>query len=140
MQSGLVSAYRATDYTARGNGSLVVMRIGHHSLAADRLLARMHATSGAFITAWNPFGKALSTRVNQRWSCELKRDLGVRGVAFVDGEGRGITGEWPAEASLLAFGLSRREASAIGRRYRQNAVVYVPQGRPAELVMLRWVR
>jgi Protein of unknown function (DUF3293) len=139
MQSGLVSAYRATDYVAHGNGWAVVIRIGHHSLVADRLLARMQARSGAFITAWNPFSKELSSQANEHWGRDLKRYLSVRGFAFAEGDGRGRTEDWPPEPSILAFGISRAEASAIGRRYRQNAVVYVPQGRPAELVMLRWV-
>jgi FixJ family two-component response regulator len=43
MQSDLVSAYKATEYVAHGNGWVVVIRIGHHSLVVDRLLARMHA-------------------------------------------------------------------------------------------------
>src|ERR1700694_3229040 len=127
MQSGLVSAYRATDYVAHGNGWVVVIRIGHRSLVVDRLLARMHARNGAFITAWNPFSKVLSFEANERCNRELKRDLTVRGFAFVQGEGRGRTGEWRPEPSILAFVISRTEAAAIGGRYRQNAVVYVPQ-------------
>ena len=140
MRSDLISAYRATDYVAHGNGSDVVIRIGHHSLLVDRLFARMHARNGAFITAWNPFSKELSFGANEHRDHELKRYLNVRGFAFVEGEGRGRTGDWPPEPSILVFGISRREASAIGRRYRQNAVVYVSYGRPAELIMLRWVR
>jgi len=140
MQSDLVSAYKATDYVARNNGGVVVIRVGHHSLAVDRLLARMGARNGAFITAWNPFGKGLSFEANEHWDRELKRYLSVHGFAVIEGEGRGRIGEWPPESSILAFEISRAEASAIGRRFRQNAVVYVRRGRPAELVMLRWVR
>jgi hypothetical protein len=140
MQSSLVSAYRATDYVAHGSGWVVVVRIGHHSLVVDGLLVRMHSRNGAFITARNPFSKDLSFEANEHWDRELKRYLCIRGFAFVEGEGRGRGGEWPPEPSIFAFGISRTEASAIGRRYRQNAIVYVPLGRPAELVMLRWVR
>ncbi len=140
MQSNLVSAYRATEYVAHGNGWVVVIRIGHRSVVVDRLLARMHARDGAFVTAYNPFSKELSFEANEHWNRELKRYLSVRGFAFVEGEGRGRIGGWPPEPSILAFGISRTEASAIGRRFRQNAVVYMPRGRPAELVMLRWLR
>jgi hypothetical protein len=59
MQSTLVSAYKATDYVANGDGWVVVIRIGYHSLVVDKLLARMHVAGGAFITAWNPFGKKI---------------------------------------------------------------------------------
>ena len=139
MQSGLVSAYRATDYVAHGSGWVVVIRIGHHSLLVDRLLARVHARNGAFITAWNPFSKELSFGANEHRNHELKRYLSVRGFTFVEAEGRGRTEEWLPEPSVLAFKISCTEAAAIGRRYRQNAIVYVQRGRPAELVMLRWV-
>jgi len=90
MQSGLVSAYKATDYVAHGNGWVVVIRIGRHSLVVDKLLARMHARNGAFITAWNPFSKELSFEGNEHWDRELKHyHLSARGFAFVEGEGRG---------------------------------------------------
>jgi hypothetical protein len=139
MKSGLLSAYRETDYVAHRNGRAVVVRIGRQSLVVDGLLASMHARNGAFITAWNPFSKSQSLGANEYWYRELKRYLIVRGFTFCEGEGRGRTGEWPPESSIFVFGISRTEASAIGRRYRQNAIVYVPLGRPAELVMLRWV-
>jgi uncharacterized protein DUF3293 len=109
MQSGLVSAYRATDYVAHGNGWVVVIRIGRHSLVVDRLLARMHARNGAFITAWNPFSKDLSFEANEHWDRELKRDLSARGFAFVEGEGRGRTGEWPPEPASLRLGFHARK-------------------------------
>jgi len=140
MQSTLVSAYKATDYVANGNGRAVVIRIGYHSLVVDKLLTRMHVSNAAFITAWNPYSNRSSFEANKHWERQLKRYLIVCGVTFLGGEGRGRTGEWPPEPSVLAFGISRTEASAIGRRYRQNAIVYVRLGRPAELVMLRWVR
>ena len=124
---------------AHGNGWVVVIRIGHHSLVVDRLLARMHVRSGAFITARNPFSKNLIFEANEHWDRELKRYLSVHRFAFVEGEGRGRVGEWPPEPSILAFGMSRAQASSIGRRFRQNAIVYVQLGRPAELVLLRWL-
>ncbi len=68
MQSGLVSAYRATDYVTHDSRRVVAIQVGRHSLVVDRLLAGMHAASGAFITAWNPFGKALSVRANEHWN------------------------------------------------------------------------
>src|SRR5664280_77533 len=76
---------------------------------------------------------------NAYWDRELKGYLSARGFAFLAGEGRGEIGEWPPESSILAFGMSRAQAASIGRRFRQNAIVYVSLGRPAELVMLRWL-
>jgi hypothetical protein len=139
MQSGLVFAYRSTDYVAYTDSRAFLIRIGHHSLAIDGLLTKMKAKSGVFITAWNPFSKIRSAGANAYWDRQLKVYMSARGFAYFAGEGRGKTGEWPPESSILAFGMSRAQAASMGRRFRQNAVVYVPLGRPAELVMLRWL-
>jgi hypothetical protein len=125
MQLGLVLAYRATDYVAYSDSRVFLIRIGHHSLVIDGLLIRMKAKSGTFITAWNPFSKSLSAGANAYWDRELKGCLRARGFAYFAREGRGTIGEWPPESSILAFGMSRTQATSIGRRFRQNAIVYV---------------
>jgi len=139
MPSNLVLAYRATDYVAFNGSRPFLVRIGHHSLVIDGLLARMITRRGAFITAWNPYSKSQSPGTNAYWDRELKSYLSTRGFAFLAGEGRGEIGEWPPEPSVFVIGLSRAQAASIGRRFRQNAIVYVSWGRPAELVMLRWL-
>jgi hypothetical protein len=139
MPSDLLRAYWATDYVTFNDGQTFLVRIGHHSLAVDGLLARMKTRSGAFITAWNPFSKIQSAGANAYWDRELRNYLSVRGFKFIKGEGRGETEEWSPEPSMFAFGMSRTEASTTGRRFRQNAIVYVSLGRPAELVLLRWL-
>jgi hypothetical protein len=139
MSSDLILAYRATDYVAFDGSRAFSIRIGRHSLVVDGLLAKMKAKSGAFITAWNPFSKSQSARTNAYWDRELKSYLSARGLAFLAGEGRGETRGWPPEPSIFAFGMSSQQAASIGRRFRQNAIVYVPLGRPAELVVLRWL-
>jgi hypothetical protein len=139
MPSDLVVAYRATDYVAFNDSRAFLIRVGRHSLVIDGLLTRMKTRSGAFIAAWNPFSKRLTAESNAYWDRELKSYLDVRGFSYLAGEGRGEIGDWPAESSIFAFGLSRIQAATIGRRFRQNAIVYVPFGRPAELIMLRWL-
>jgi hypothetical protein len=139
IRSDVLLAYRATDYVAFSDGRASIIRIGHHSLVVDGLLTRMKARSGAFITAWNPFGKRQSDGTNAYWDRELKGYVSTRGFAFLTGEGRGENGNWPPESSILVFGMSRAQAASIGRRFRQNAIVYVLMGRPAELVMLRFM-
>jgi hypothetical protein len=139
MPSNLVLAYLATDYVAFDKGRAVCVRAGQRSLLVDALLAKMKTRSGAFITAWNPLSKSQSNGVNACRDRELKGYLNAHGFAFLAGEGRGRIGEWPPEPSILALGMSRARAASIGRRFRQNAIVYVPLGRPAELVTLRWL-
>ena len=58
------------------------------------------------------------------------------GYACVLGEGRDPRGEWPAEASVLVLGISRREAEILGRSYEQNAIVFIERGQAPELALL----
>jgi Protein of unknown function (DUF3293) len=108
-------------------------------LIVDALLTRMGARTGAFITAWNPFSKSQSVGTNALRDRELRRYLTANGFAFLTGEGRGQAGDWPSEDSVFALAMSRTRAACVGRRFLQNAIVYVPLGRPAELIMLRWM-
>ncbi len=56
---------------------------------------------------------------------------------YFEGEGCGADGNWTPERSVLAFRVARRAAARLGRRFRQNAVIFVSYGKPAELMMLR---
>ena len=121
MNSTLINAFIATDYVVRGGGFSVTIRVGHRSLAVDRLLARLRAPSCAFITACSPFSTVTSPGENRLRDRTLRRELQCAGIDFIEGTGRGLG--WPAEPSVLAFDLSRVQAAAIGRRYRQDAIV-----------------
>ena len=61
---------------------------------------------------------------------------GARNLAMGIGEGRDPEGDWPAEPSVLAVGISRHEAEVIGRSYEQNAIVFIERGKAPELVAL----
>ncbi len=143
MQPGLVTAYLSTNYVVFSDGRDCSIRIGRRSLIIDRLLLSRKTASAAFITGWNPFSRGRSSRVNAYWDRELKRYLNDSGFSFLPGEGQGEgrahLGDWPSEASVLAFDMSRARAASAGRRFRQNAIVYIQVGRPAELVLLRWL-
>ena len=129
----LAAAYRDTDYVAHG----VVIRVGRRSSGAERLLARHGARTGVFVTACNPLGHGCARAWNVRAMRRLRTILRAARVAFVDGAGCGRDGVWPAEPSVFVVGLRARAALALGRRLRQNAVVLVRPGQPAELVALR---
>jgi hypothetical protein len=139
MASNLISAYLATDYVVFSKGRTVSIRVGQRSLFVDALLTRIGARSGTFITAWNPFSKSQSVGTNTQRDRELRRYLTANGFAFLTGEGHGQVGDWPPEHSVFALAVSRTQAASVGRRFLQNAIVYVPLGRPAELIMLRWM-
>jgi hypothetical protein len=128
--------YLATDYIVKINGRKVVIRPNNRSSAVEQILCRFKARTAAFITAHNPFSRIQSDITNSKAHSALLGTVRYHGWRFVEGYGQGHDQCWPPERSLLVFGLSRAAAEKLGRRFRQNAIVFVRLGRPAELVSL----
>lgn len=122
----LLRAWRATEYEAEGS----VARIGRRSAAVDRLLRRLGARQGAFVSAWNPWARRFPAGWNERRHAALRAV--ARRLPFAEGWGRGRG--W-AERHLLIAGDPRRLA-VLARRFRQRGIVAVQCGAPARLVLL----
>jgi Protein of unknown function (DUF3293) len=79
------------------------------------------------VTAFNPNGDLLSAEENARLSDSLRRVLESRKMTFFP-----ITGGSPdgvhREEGFAIVGISRGEALALGREFRQNAIFEVCSG------------
>jgi len=126
--SGLLAAYRRTDYEAGGGA---VARIGRRSAAVDGLLRRLGAGKGAFVTAWNPRSKPMPAGWKARMMARLRE--AARRLPFAEGEGHGRG--WTERHLLVAA--DPRRVAVLGRRFRQNAIVVARVGAPARLALLR---
>jgi uncharacterized protein len=129
----IIAAYDEALYVVDG----LVLRIGEHSAGLDALLEAQAAASAAFLTAANPRGEQRSQAANEAAMQALRASLSW---PFRPGEGRDPQGRWSAEPSLLVIGIPRREAEALGRKFEQNAIVFVEKGGAAELVLLQKMR
>lgn len=128
----LLAAYQATLYTVEtGRGTLGV-RIGERSTAIDRLLTERGARAGVFVTAWNPLSRPTDRKINETANRQLEAALSAAGLAFLPHVGRGDDPHWPPEHGF--FVLDPPDPAALGRRWRQNAVVVIERGGPARLV------
>jgi len=136
LDEDLVGAYRATLYEVFGAEGLT-LRIGAACGELSRLMAEHGARCAAFVTACNPRSQALSEEVNRERGATLLADLVAEGRVCLAGQGRHPDGGWPPEPSLLVLGLDRVAASELGRRWDQNAVVWVGEDATPELVLLR---
>lgn len=130
----LIAAYRKADYAVRGGP---VLRIGEPSAELASLLARQGARTAAFVTGANPRGEPRSHAANEAAMAELRAAVSY---STLEGEGRDPQGGWGPEPSLLVLGIPRAEAEALGRRFEQNAIVFVGQGAAPELLLLRKMR
>ena len=132
----LVTAYRAAHYVVFDEERPAVLHIGERCAALDELLEQENAWSAAFVTAFNPGGLPRHESENVEAFGRLCEDVNATPYAVYLGEGRDPKGEWPPEASLLVVGISRADAESLGRRFGQNAIVFVERGGAPELVLL----
>jgi len=131
----LRAAYEAADYVVFGKPELV-FHVGEKNAVLDAMMEVNRAKSAAFVTAENPRGRL--TRKQRRGIAllEFVAALGDMPYKTYDGEGRDPKGLWQAEVSALIVGISRARAEAMGRRLRQNAIVWIEKGKAPELVVL----
>ena len=135
LDAELLEAYRRALYVVYGAPDLVI-RIGERNAALDALLDEDGADTAAYLTAANPNGELQDETANELSCAALHRALADAGYTCFAGEGRDPAGHWPAEPSVLAVGISRREAMVMGRSYEQNAIVFIENGNAPELVIL----
>jgi len=116
-------AYAATVYRA----GEVEARVGRQSPGLDAMLAGWGVRRGAFLTAWNPWGRRGGERVNAM----LQRRLLGETRRLPCAEGECGTADWVER--MLFLGAPPARVAALGRRYRQAAVVHAVRGRPLRL-------
>ena len=135
LRPDLAEAYRRALYVVCGAPDLVI-RIGERNAALDALLDEDGADTAAYLTAANPNGELQDEAANELSCAALHQALADAGYSCYAGEGRDPKGKWPAEPSVLAVGMSRREAMVMGRSYGQYAIVFIERGKAPELVVL----
>lgn len=136
MSAELLLAYAQTRYLVldRGGSVAAEARVGEPSPSLDALLAENGATSGVFITAWNPRSEPAAPEVNDVAHCRLAEEVVAAGWVGLPHRGVGADPSW-TEQGLLVLDLGEDEGLALATRYRQNAIVVVDVGRPARLVL-----
>ena len=135
IRPDLLAAYRKALYVVHGAPDLVI-RVGEPNATLDELLDADGLDTAAYLTAANPGGELQSKTENELSCAALHQGLADAGYICYLGEGRDPEGDWPAEPSILALGVTRHEAMVIGRSYEQNAIVFIERGKAPELVVL----
>jgi hypothetical protein len=122
LRRDLSQAYLSTHYIVDATPPFCLL-IGEPCIALLALYQTRGIDCGAYLTACNPHSRLLDTQANAERQACLIRDLRKQGIEYLEGRGRHPDGGWPAEPSVLALGIDRRNACALGRKYEQNALV-----------------
>ena len=131
-----IEAYRSAEYRFGRGADAVTLRIGAPCEALLRFYAATGHRCGAFITACNPMGRVQSAQANEAAQARLFEELQAMAVSVFEGVGAAPAGTW-SERSFFVPGIELEVAKKLGRRYRQNAIVWVGEGGVAELLLLR---
>lgn len=130
----LDALYRATDYCVEDPRLRCVLTIDQSCASLAAWLADGGHDCAAFITACNPYSRALPDAVNAQRLLDLRRLVESLGLAALAAVGRSRVDGYH-EPSLLVPGLGLDAAQALMRDCEQNAFVW--SGRDARL-QLYW--
>jgi hypothetical protein len=128
----LLLGYEATCYSIINPKIDIYLKKENSEL--NSFLKEHDFTSWCFITAWNPFSKALSIEENKRLNLLLEADLNK--YPIFPAEGKDTLGDWPPEISFFVGNISREQAIALGEKYEQNAIIFGAVSEFPELIVL----
>ncbi len=90
----------------------------------SHLLRHRGQPCAAVLTAFNPGSVLQEESSNLRAQQALAKELHALGLDCIPGRHEDPGGRWPAEAGLLALGLTRNAAREIAARYGQLAFLW----------------
>lgn len=132
-----IEAYLDAHYRVGVGPDAFVLRVGQYSPELASLYEQNSCDCALFITAFNPFGRKQDDAANHVAHARLGEDLRVVAAHLIEGDGADPTGQWPAERSYLAFGIDADAARVLGRRFQQDAVVWIGNDAVPQLLLLR---
>ena len=122
MDSGLIAAYRSTDYRVRlAQGGFASIHVDAPLPAPLRSLIGPH--SWAFITAWNPFSQRRPGDQNHAAQHALLTALRKLPSAIAIYPAIGVGQDW-REPSFFVVGPELAETDALAQQFQQNAYVH----------------
>jgi hypothetical protein len=133
----MILAYQRTLYRVKARPKGWMLRIGHASRRLESLYRQENLSTAVFITAYNPYSQKTSKAENVSAQRRLVDEIQKEGFSFMTGIGKDPGRKWGPEASLLVLGLSLKNAKTLGKKYRQNAIVFVGKNAIPRLVLLR---
>ena len=136
IERATIEAYLATDYRAPADRPLV-LHIGRRNAELIALYQYLAVDSASFLTAWNPYSIPQTEPENRAAQQQLLAALDRLGVRHRPALGADPSGLWPPEESCLALGIDIETAADLGRRFRQNGIVWAGADAVPRLFLLR---
>ena len=130
-QSELENSYREAIYAINNSG--IYIKVGHKNKEIDLILEDYNADTWAFVTAWNPGGKAISREENLERQIKLLLD--IQQFILMEGYGAAEDDSW-TEDSFFVVGITADKAREVCGKYGQAALLFGEKGGEAQLIFL----
>ena len=130
LNKELVESYKATTY--RVPDLKLDIRIGEKNKRLDFILENQIKKTWAFITAWNPESKLLSSKENKDRNDRLRSKL--KGYQTFDSLGIPKNADWIPEESFFIIGINQEDAIKLGVMFKQNAILCGKKNQSARLI------
>ena len=120
--SQLIDSYLKTSFEVVGK---FILRPRIKSDEIEKLFLQGGHQSASCITAFNPASKVCSDSENLSSHEKLIQEVESMQIQFASMIGHCIHGQWKSEKGLFLLGVSLDQAKQLGRKFNQNAIVFV---------------
>jgi hypothetical protein len=137
ISPNLIANYKAADYQAIVDTDAITLHIDQYSASLHQLLIKSDHQCAVFITAFNPLSQSQRTQKNLTRNAQLHKALTQYTNLAFEGISTDPSKLWPAEQSFLALGIDLKTAKTLGKKFGQNAIVWIDADAIPRLILLR---
>ena len=136
IPENLINAYKSTNFEVYSNPKFI-LKVDEFSSGLEELFFKLNFSTGCFITAYNPKSVEFTDAENKTLQNALYEELKKSEYHVINGLGSDPAGQWDGEPSFFVMGITLSEAKVIGRKYKQNAIVWCDDNCIPDLIILR---
>ncbi|MCP5246494.1 MAG: DUF3293 domain-containing protein [Burkholderiales bacterium] len=137
LSADLISNYFRAIYRVGMGDDAFELYIDQYSEPMYQLMNARNVSNAAIITAYNPLSQIQSAEKNQTLHAKLVETLKRRSVTLIDSNNIDSLKAWPDEKSVCILGINLESTRSIGRKLKQNAVVWIDKDAIPRIVLLR---
>lgn len=138
MNSHLKTVFRATSYRVETPEACFTLRIGLPAPDFDDYLRWQRIANWGIVSASNPMALPCAEAENLRLQQDLQAQIKALAWRFLNGVNLADADDWRPEASCVLLAVNEAQVCALGRAFRQAAVVCGDSGSAPRLVFLQY--
>ena len=133
IENSLIEAYENTNYYIYHDTEITI-NIAKKNIDLINLFKDKNLISASIITAYNTFSKIMTEEQNLSAQLQLKKMIEDSNLSYLDAIGQDIKKEWLGEPSFFIENISKENAIKLGKKFNQNAIVWVDKNLIPELI------